>query len=442
MEKHLIGSFLKRIKRPIDLDDNKDYKLVTIKMNHRGVTLREMKKGDKIKSKMYVVKEGDFILSGIDARNGAFGIIPKELDGAIVTNDFWYFDINENIISKKLFLELTATSWFDTICKRGSDGTTQRIRLQKDKFFNQKISLPKIEEQVKLLDKLLTSKEKQSKINNEIKTQKKLLQNLKQSILQEAIEGKLTADYRSQNTTESASELLKRIQEEKKQLIKDKKIKKEKPLPKITKDEIPFQIPDNWVWCRMQETGLFERGKSKHRPRNDSKLFKNGNIPFVQTGEVARSKNNGYLIDSCSTYYNEFGLEQSRLWKKGTMCITIAANIAQTGFLNIDACFPDSVVGFTALSDKSISKYVRYFIEATRSDIEKYAPATAQKNINLGIIFMLKVPLPPVNEIKLIVEKVEEAMSKCSLLEQEIEKSEKHATLLMQSVLKEAFEVA
>jgi len=133
-KEYLISDFLKRIKRPIDLEDNSEYKLVTIKMNHKGVTLREIKKGFEIKSNMYLVKEGDFILSGIDARNGAFGIITKELEDAIVTNDFWYFEIDEGIILKELFLELTATSWFDEICKRGSDGTTQRIRLQKDKF--------------------------------------------------------------------------------------------------------------------------------------------------------------------------------------------------------------------------------------------------------------------------------------------------------------------
>ena len=91
--KQFIGDFLKRIKRPISLTPDKEYKLVTIKMNHKGVVLRGLKKGADIKSNMFEVKEGDFILSGIDARNGAFGIVPKELDGAIVTNDFWYFDM-------------------------------------------------------------------------------------------------------------------------------------------------------------------------------------------------------------------------------------------------------------------------------------------------------------------------------------------------------------
>lgn len=199
-KEYFIGDFLKRIKRPLPLNDNQEYKLVTIKMNHNGVVLRGKKKGADIKSNMYEVKEGDFILSGIDARNGAFGIVTEELDGAIVTNDFWYFEIDETIISKKLFLELTATTWFDEICKRGSDGTTQRIRLQKNKFFNQKIILPNGFEQEELLKKILDFKKSQTRLNTEIKTQKQLLTQLKQSILQEAIQGKLTADWREQNS--------------------------------------------------------------------------------------------------------------------------------------------------------------------------------------------------------------------------------------------------
>jgi hypothetical protein len=138
VNEYKIGDFLKRFKRPITLEANIEYKLVTISSKHRGVKLRGLKKGALIKSKMYEVKSGDFIISGIDARNGAFGIIPKELDGAIVTNDFWYFEIDESIISKKLFLELTATTWFDEICTRGSDGTTNRVRLQKNKFLIKK----------------------------------------------------------------------------------------------------------------------------------------------------------------------------------------------------------------------------------------------------------------------------------------------------------------
>ena len=103
---------------------------------------------------MFRIETGDFILSGIDARNGAFGIVSEELNDAIVTNDFWYFELDDSIIDKQFFLELTSTNWFDDLCKKGSDGTTQRIRLQKTKFFNQKISLPELDEQKELVSKM------------------------------------------------------------------------------------------------------------------------------------------------------------------------------------------------------------------------------------------------------------------------------------------------
>ena len=241
-------------------------------------------------------------------------------------------------------------------------------------------------------------------------------------------------------------QLLKRIQAEKEQLIKDKKIKKQKPLPPITEEDLPagkagkpFVLPAGWEWTRLGEAGLFERGKSKHRPRNDGVLFARGKYPFVQTGDVAQSKKYKFKISTFSKKYNEVGLSQSRLWKKGTLCMTIAANIAETGFLDIDACFPDSVVGFTSLSNKETSMFVKYYIDATRDKIEKFAPATAQKNINLGIINMLLFPLPPLLEQKEIVVKVEKLLAICDQLEGKITGNQAYAEQLMQAVLKEAF---
>jgi len=437
----LIGDFLHRIKRPVELIASDQYKLVTIKLKHNGVVLRHHKLGSEIKSKMFEVKEGDFILSGIDARNGAFGIVPKDLDGAIVTNDFWYFDIDESIVDKHFFLELTTTLWFDEICRKGSDGTTQRIRLQKNKFFNQEIFLPELDEQREFIEIFKRQKNVNGDLSIELIQQQTLLKKLRQQILQEAIEGKLTADWREQNPdVEPASELLARIKAEKEQLIKDKKIKKQKSLPPITDEEKPFDLPAGWEWCRLEEVGLFERGKSKHRPRNDECLFIDGKYPFVQTGDVARSKKHGFRVNTYSKLYNEFGLSQSRLWNAGTLCITIAANIAETGFLDIEACFPDSVVGFTSLVDYETSFYVKYFIDATRDEIEKFAPATAQKNINLGIINMLSFPLPSLLEQKEIIAKVERLFAICDQLETQVTQNQTHAEQLMQAVLKEAFQ--
>lgn len=280
-----------------------------------------------------------------------------------------------------------------------------------------------------------------SKINDikvlhiELKTQFNLLSKLRQAYLQEAVMGKLT-----EPSQDNAQTLLKAIKSQKVELIKQGKLRKEKPLVPIKPEEIPFEIPDNWVWCRLGEIGILERGKSKHRPRNDESLFKDGQFPFIQTGDVAQSKKTGYKILSNSGYYNDFGLSQSKMWEKGTLCITIAANIAETGFLTFDACFPDSVVAFSSIEGGDIlSNFVKYFIEVSKTEIERFAPATAQKNINLGILDDLFFPLPPLSEQKAIVAKVEGLLGNISLLESENKAQQIDVQRLMGAVLQEAF---
>src|SRR5262249_8289055 len=111
----------------------------------------------------------------------------------------------------------------------------------------------------------------------------------------------------------------------------------------------PVRNERGWPTRKLVELGTLDRGVSKHRPRNDPALL-GGPYPLIQTGDVANS--GGYITGFVATY-SELGLAQSRLWPAGTLCITIAANIAKTGVLTFDACFPDSVVGFTADPDIS-----------------------------------------------------------------------------------------
>ena len=438
---HRFSDFLIRSKVPITISDNRSYKRITIKTRHGGIFLRDIAAGDKIGTKkQFIVKEGQFVLSKIDARYGAFGITSSEVDAAIITGNFWAYDVNQNIISIEWLNNFTNSEHFYDICERASRGTTHRKYLDEEIFLNNELVIPDVATQIKILEQLNCKQILHQEIANCLTHQQTLLKKLRQQILQEAIEGKLSADWRQQNpNTEPASELLKRIQAEKAQLVKTKKIKAQKPLPPISPEEKPFDLPDGWEWCRLEDAGLFERGKSKHRPRNDEALFVGGKYPFIQTGDVAQSKKYGFRIRTYSKLYNDKGLSQSRLWEKETLCITIAANIAETGFLDITACFPDSVVGFKSFEDSSTSYYVKYFIDATRHEIEKFAPATAQKNINLGIINMLLFPLPPIAEQKAIVAKVEKLLALCDQLESKINQSQHHANSLMQAVLQEAF---
>jgi type I restriction enzyme S subunit len=113
----------------------------------------------------------------------------------------------------------------------------------------------------------------------------------------------------------------------------------------------------DWQDKSLNELGSFQRGKSKHRPRNDQILFENGTYPIVQTGDI---KEANLYINKHSSAYNEKGLKQSKLWPKGTLCITIAANIAETALLGYAMCFPDSVVGFNAYDEQSSNLFMHY----------------------------------------------------------------------------------
>lgn len=146
-----------------------------------------------------------------------------------------------------------------------------------------------------------------------------------------------------------------------------------------------FGLPE----ATLSELGEFGRGVSKHRPRNDPELL-GGEYPLIQTGDVA---NAGLYITSYNSTYSELGLKQSKMWDKGTLCITIAANIAKTAILEFDACFPDSVVGFVA-NEKTSNVFIHYWFSFFQAILESQAPESAQKNINLKILSELKVIVP------------------------------------------------
>jgi type I restriction enzyme, S subunit len=437
--KQLIGDFLKRIKRPMGLEENTEYKLVTIKMNHKGVVLRGLKKGCEIKSKMFEVKQGDFILSGIDARNGAFGIVPAELDGAIVTNDFWYFEIDETVINKELFLELTSTNWFDEICKRGSDGTTQRIRLQKDKFFNQSINLPQPTEQQGLLKKIQTIRADQVILHKQAIDQQAQVKQLKQAILQEAIQGKLTADWRAENPdAEPASELLKRIKAEKQKLIDEKKIRKEKPLPAISAEEILFDLPDGWVWCRLGEVYKFidYRGKTPKKIQSGIRLLTAKNVRF------------GYLNIEPQEFISgdEYSERMTRGFpRNGDILFTTEAPLGNACMLQVDdenISTGQRVITFQSPLNDFINDLFLFFITSPpfQYQLNDKSSGVTATGIKASRLKNILLPLPPLPEQTTIVQKVESLLQTCTNLETEIKQSETHATQLIQAVIKEAFE--
>ncbi|WP_298537924.1 restriction endonuclease subunit S [uncultured Algibacter sp.] len=328
-------------------------------------------------------------------------------------------------------------------------------------FSKKRFLLPPLVEQKAIVKKI---EELFSSLDSGIADLKKAQDQLvvyRQAVLKKAFEGELTKEWRTKQTNlPSASELLELIKEERQkhydqQLVDWKKTveiwerdsrKGKKPLkPKklieilnLTEEELDKldSLPNQWSYSYLAYAGELARGKSKHRPRNDIKLFEGGKYPFIQTGDVKAQK----IITEFDKKYSEFGLQQSKLWKKGTLCITIAANIAETGFLGIDACFPDSIVGFTPFNVIIKDQYIEYFFQLAKNRISAYAPATAQKNINLTILENLVVPFCSKQEQQQIILEIESRLSVCDKIEESINESLQKAIALRQSILKKAFD--
>ena len=167
-----------------------------------------------------------------------------------------------------------------------------------------------------------------------------------------------------------------------------------------------------WVELKLTDVGSLQRGKSKHRPRYAFHLY-NGKYPFIQTGEVRESRK--YISEFKNTY-SEAGLAQSKLWPKNTLCITIAANIAELGILKFDACFPDSVIGFIPDKNKSNLDFVYYTLCHFQRELKHLGEGSVQDNINLGTFNDIKFMFPSLAEQKAIASVLSSLDDKIDLL--------------------------
>lgn len=258
------------------------------------------------------------------------------------------------------------------------------------------IPLVSVNEQIAIVSKIEELFSELDKSIEQLKTTQQQLKVYRQSVLKWAFEGKLTNEN-----------------------VKD------------------GELPIGWSRTTLNKITEIKRGKSKHRPRDDKKLY-GGKYPFIQTGEVRAA--NGGTITSYSQTYSEIGLQQSKLWPKGTLCLTIAANIAETAFLGFDACFPDSIVGITSDEQQTSLKFINYFIQKLKKEIDNKASATAQKNINVEFLDSLGVPYCSFKEQQKVVQEIESRLSVTDKLEETISNSFQLAEALRQSILKKAFE--
>ena len=316
---------------------------------------------------------------------------------------------------------------------KGAANVTLSIKKIKDV----EIILPSLERQLEIIE-LEKNNDLIEELESEIQTQKHLLTQLKQSILQEAIQGKLTADWRAERElsgaeVEPATELLKCIIAEKAQLIKDKKIKKEKPLPPITAADIPFELPEGWVWCRLGEITTY--GSSE---KIDSQEIK----PDTWVLDLEDIEKESSRILQFKTFSERPSLSTKSVFKKGWVLYSkLRPYLDKVVVVPKDGVCTTEILPLPVYSNLT-ADYFLYTLKGKHFLSYVNSKVGGMKMPRLGTDDgkMALIPIAPVEEQQVIVEKVEALMQKCQALEEQIKTSEVQAQILMQAVLKEAFE--
>ncbi len=199
-------------------------------------------------------------------------------------------------------------------------------------------------------------------------------------------------------------------------------------------DRVGIEFYSRWKERILTEMGTLQRGKSKHRPRYAFHLY-GGPYPFIQTGQIREASK---YITKYEQTYSEDGLAQSKLWKKGTLCITIAANIAEIAILGMDACFPDSVLGFIPNKKKCDLDFAFYTLKYFQRELQQMGDGSVQDNINLGTFTQIKFPFPPLPEQTAIASILSSLDDKIDLLQRQNKTLEQLAETLFRQMMSEA----
>ena len=417
------------------VEDDTKYRQVTISI-HSGVSFRGTKFGRDIGRKRQFVIDleeypNTFIFTRQGVQNGSYGIAPKEVHGCVVTENMPMFSIEPTLNPEYLEYYLQTNHFQDQLQALNASGSAQKS-IHEKVLLQLNILLPEIEEQKSIVDEIKSVENKQSKVLEELQTQLELINKLRSSILSDAVSGKLVPQ---DPNDESAEVLLEKIKAEKEKLIKEGKIKKQKPLPPISEDEIPYELPDGWVWTRLQSLVTILGDGLHGTPiyTNDTNYyFINGNN--LSNGKIEIKSN------TKTVSFQEFTKYQKNL-SQNTVLVSINGTLGNVAFYNNEEIILGKSACYFNLFNEVYKYYIKYLIESPYylDYALNHATGSTIKNLSLKAMNNFLVPLPPLEEQKRIVEKVEKLMATCDALELEVQNSKIETEKLMQSVLKEAF---
>ena len=332
------------------------------------------------------------------------------------------------------FYSFYFNTYRERIVKATATGTS-KLAINRKSFSNYQIYLVDIERQNQLLHKLDKMKSISDWLFQTIQQQQKYAEMLRQSILQQAVEGKLCEQ---DPNDEPASVLLEKIKAEKERLIAEKKIKKQKPLPPISEEEKTFDLPKGWEWCRLGELVTSVTDGPHYSPEYHDK-----GIPFISGRNITLKGIDFSTAKFISPQLHEELSKRCRP-ETGDILYTKGGETGKAVVNDID--FEFNVWVHVAVLKPSTFVYNKYLALALNSPhcyalSQKYTHGTGNRDLGLTRMIKIIVPLPPANEQQRIVQRVTKLMGQCNLLERELSISKKYASQLMESVLQEAFSV-
>ncbi len=303
------------------------------------------------------------------------------------------------------------------------------------------IPVPPIQDQLEWVEKFKSVNQKETKLLAELTHQQTLLKQLRQAILQEAVQGKLTEQWRKNHPeVEPASVLLEKIKAEKAKLTKEGKLKKQKPLPPISQNEIPFTLPEGWVWCRLEQ--ITTKIGSGSTPRGGKEVYVTNGVPFFRSQNI---HDDGLKLDDVAYISNKVHdkMSSTQVLADDILLNITGGSIGRSTL--VSQSFEEGNVSQHVSIIRQIglnSSYLHKVVLSPYVQNEIFSSTTGAGREGLPKYNLEKflIPLPPLSEQQAIVEKVESLLAKVSQLEEEVQQNQQRAEQLLQSVLREVMQ--
>ncbi len=395
------------------------------------------------KTDMIIVQKGDLIISGINVAKGAIAVYDGE-EETTATIHYSSYQFDDKKIDVEYFKRFLRSPKFVQLLKDQVKGGI-KTEIKAKHLLPLKIDLPDLETQKSIVEFFKNTENKISQLGSEIDHQQTLLKQLRQSVLQEAVEGKLTAAWRKQHPEQltgenHAARLLEKIKAEKERLIKEDKIKKQKPLPPISDAEKPFELPEGWVWCRLGDIITIKGGK--RIPKGYSWQKEPTDHIYIRVSDMENfgisDKDLRYISDEIYKEIKNYIIEAGDLYLTIVGSTIGKLGIVPSEFDNMNLTENAArIIPHIVYNRYLMLSMLSYFIQ---QQLFGKIKGMAQPKLALHRIQSTLLPLPTLKKQQTIVEKVDRLLAKIDALEAHVKTLQEQAEQLMQAVLREAFE--